>query len=491
MKKSVYWLFAFFAFWFFSLLAFADLQTNPDLIRFEPESGALIGQPATLYLSVYNSASENKNGIVKFYDEKEQRSLGEQSIAVLANTNDRLFLEFTPQVAGEHTIAAKIIPWDEAGDNPENNKIVKVLFVDEDTDGDGEGNVADTDDDNDGVPDNEDTFPLNPNEWADTDGDGIGNTADTDDDNDGVPDVADAFPLDAAESEDLDQDGIGDNSDPDLDGDNVSNDAEKTLGTDPRNPDTDGDRVPDDTDDFPLDVNLTFDTDKDGTPDEQDNDDDGDGVLDKDDAFPKDSSEVADADGDGIGDEADPDDDNDGLPDEEERRLGTNPLQKDTDGDGFVDGEDAVPLDPNDHLDSDRDGLGDNLDPNDNNQGPVVKIAASNTTVQKGESVVLNGAGSYDPEGGDLAYEWTLPNGETRNDIRVEYAFQRSGKRTVTLTVTDREGESRSESIAVMVAGSNWEKYMWIFLLLVVVLLFAAPRKTKPKEAAGEESKTN
>ena len=57
-----------------------------------------------------------------------------------------------------------------------------------DSDGDGIGNNADTDDDGDGVPDTQDTFPLDPSESIDTDSDGIGNNADFDDDNDGVAD---------------------------------------------------------------------------------------------------------------------------------------------------------------------------------------------------------------------------------------------------------------------------------------------------------------
>ncbi|MDE3273645.1 hypothetical protein ON073_16605, partial [Pseudoalteromonas sp. G4] len=126
---------------------------------------------------------------------------------------------------------------------------------------DGIGNNADTDDDNDGVPDNEDAFPLDNTESVDTDNDGIGNNADTDDDNDGVPDTEDAFPLDNTESVDTDSDGIGNNAD---------------------------------------------------------TDDDNDGVLDNDDAFPLDPSETDDFDLDGIGDNADNDDDNDLFTDNED-----------------------------------------------------------------------------------------------------------------------------------------------------------------------------
>ncbi len=78
----------------------------------------------------------------------------------------------------------------------------------EDTDNDLVGNVCDA-------------FPTNPNETVDTDGDGIGNNADTDDDNDGVLDLNDAFPLDPTESVDTDGDGIGNNTDTDDDNDGV------------------------------------------------------------------------------------------------------------------------------------------------------------------------------------------------------------------------------------------------------------------------------
>ncbi len=89
------------------------------------------------------------------------------------------------------------------------------------TDGDGQANCVDADDDNDGTPDAQDAFPINPNESVDTDGDGIGNNADPDDDNDGVADGQDAFPLNPTESVDTDHDGIGNNADFDDDNDGV------------------------------------------------------------------------------------------------------------------------------------------------------------------------------------------------------------------------------------------------------------------------------
>ncbi len=76
-----------------------------------------------------------------------------------------------------------------------------------------------------------------------------------------------------------------------------------------------------------------------------------------------------DTDRDGIGDMKDNDDDNDGLSDSEEARLGTNPKKVDTDGDGYGDANDAFPLDRNEWLDTDHDGIGDNADTDDDNDG--------------------------------------------------------------------------------------------------------------------------
>ena len=62
--------------------------------------------------------------------------------------------------------------------------------------------------DGDGVANDDDATPFDPQASLDTDGDG-------------VADPYDAFPDDANETTDLDGDGIGDNTDDDIDGDGV------------------------------------------------------------------------------------------------------------------------------------------------------------------------------------------------------------------------------------------------------------------------------
>ena len=78
-----------------------------------------------------------------------------------------------------------------------------------------------------------------------------------------------------------------------------------------------------------------------------------------------------DTDRDGVGDSGDIDDDNDGLNDDVEgaEGTGTDSRRYDTDGDGASDGADAFPLDPAEWTDTDSDGIGDNADTDDDGDG--------------------------------------------------------------------------------------------------------------------------
>ena len=256
-----------------------------------------------------------------------------------------------------------------------------------------------TDSDGDGVNDNQDAFPNDPNEWNDTDGDGvgdnsdlfpndstessdsdadgIGDNADTDDDNDGVEDFEDVFPNNPDEWNDTDGDGVGNNADMDDDNDGVEDDFDNC----PYGLNEDSLQEP-----FYLmqlfNIGLielieelenggNLDTDFDGCYNIEDTDDDGDGVEDINDAFPRDPSESADSDADGVGDNVDAfpdnanewnDTDGDGVGD----NIDSFPLDSgesgDSDNDSFGDNSDAFPEDPTEWMDSDGDGVGDNSD---------------------------------------------------------------------------------------------------------------------------------
>jgi hypothetical protein len=115
------------------------------------------------------------------------------------------------------------------------------------------------------------------------------------------------------------------------------------------------------------------DIDGDGKPNHIDLDDDGDGVPDHSDAFPLDPEEYKDADGDLIGDNMDADDDGDGVGDDENNNGVADCDELDLDGDGVPRAKsvpyDVFPLDPTEWRDTDGDGIGDNADTDDDNDG--------------------------------------------------------------------------------------------------------------------------
>ena len=150
-------------------------------------------------------------------------------------------------------------------------------------------------------------------------------------------------------------------------------------------PDGDGYSNQGGQDAFPLDGAEWLDTDGDNIGNNADSDDDNDGVLDESDEFPLDSSEWVDSDGDGVGDNADalPEDptetedtDLDGVGNNSDNcpavpnpnQLNTdsdmlgNACDTDDDNDGLADEFDEFPLDPNEQVDTDKDGVGDKGD---------------------------------------------------------------------------------------------------------------------------------
>jgi hypothetical protein len=87
------------------------------------------------------------------------------------------------------------------------------------------------------------------------DGDSQGDACDPDIDDDGAPNELDAFPYDPTEKLDTDGDGLGDNADRDDDNDGWSDTFERRRGTDPKKADTDGDTITDPSDNCPLNPN--------------------------------------------------------------------------------------------------------------------------------------------------------------------------------------------------------------------------------------------
>ncbi len=368
----------------------ADLNIDDTDLEFNDTVGTYLeGNIIEMMINVSNTGNAPATDILLNFTSftTNETYLGSDNITTL-NDGEYTIVTFNwTATPGNHTINVTLDPLDAIDEAFEDNNMAsKVLFIDNDTDGDGIGDDVDTDDDGDGWLDTveiqEGTDPLDDTSMpSDIDDDGIPDSLDDDIDGDGYNNTVDIFPENAGEWNDTDSDNIGDNADTD----------------------DDGDGVPDLTDAFPLDATESIDTDGDGTGDNADTDDDDDGTDDVDDAFPKDASETMDYDGDGIGDNADLDDDEDGIPDtidtmpydtdndgldndidgdDDNDKIPdttdtmpydtdndglTNAEDDDDDGDGVLDINDDFPLDETEDTDSDGDGIGDNTDTIDDN----------------------------------------------------------------------------------------------------------------------------
>jgi len=87
---------------------------------------------------------------------------------------------------------------------------------------------------------------------------------------------------------------------------------------------------------------------------------------------------------------------------------------------------------------------------------PVAE-AGTNLTIMEGETATLDGSGSFDPEGGPVTYSWTVDGNEIATTPSLTVGPFTSGLHLFTLTVTDQEGASASDSVTVAVAEEGQE----------------------------------
>ncbi len=259
-----------------------------------------------------------------------------------------------------------------------------------DSDDDGTCDIGETDIDDDGIPDpldpdaDGDGIPNDRDGRDDPDGDGVASWLDSDADGDGIPDSREASDQNGSLTyPDTDGDSKPDHLDVDADGDGIDDEIEahdrngdgasdvERLGDD------DGDGLDDGFDE----VGSPVDTDADGTPDYRDSDDDGDGLLTTSELSDAATFELDDAelDRDGHPNYIDADSDGDGVRDGDENTLGDlNKNQipdyleptvqgRDSDDDSLLDFQERTPT--GEDLDSDRDGIVNVLDTDDDGDG--------------------------------------------------------------------------------------------------------------------------
>ncbi len=82
---------------------------------------------------------------------------------------------------------------------------------------------------------------------------------------------------------------------------------------------------------------------------------------------------------------------------------------------------------------------------------PPVAEAGPNRSVVVGEIVQFDGTGSHDPEGSVLGYQWDFGDGATGAGALVTHAYGAAGSFVVTLTVTDDQGATATDTATVTV----------------------------------------
>ncbi|RLE18136.1 MAG: hypothetical protein DRJ50_13325, partial [Actinobacteria bacterium] len=80
---------------------------------------------------------------------------------------------------------------------------------------------------------------------------------------------------------------------------------------------------------------------------------------------------------------------------------------------------------------------------------PVAMIAATPTAGTIPFAVSLDGAGSYDPQGSIVDYQWNLPDGDTAHDENIVWTPPDAGLHVVELVVTDDDGFKDSAAVTI------------------------------------------
>ena len=88
------------------------------------------------------------------------------------------------------------------------------------------------------------------------------------------------------------------------------------------------------------------------------------------------------------------------------------------------------------------------------NEAPVVAINGP-YTANKAELINFSSQGSFDKESSIASYTWNFGDGTSSSEANPAHSYVQAGEYTVTLTATDTEGASRTESTTATILGDT------------------------------------
>ena len=89
------------------------------------------------------------------------------------------------------------------------------------------------------------------------------------------------------------------------------------------------------------------------------------------------------------------------------------------------------------------------------NNWPVAVASASSSGGDTPLNVTFSSAGSHDPDGSITGYAWQFGDGQTSADANPSHTYQAAGDYVATLTVTDNQGASSTNTVHIQATAPN------------------------------------
>jgi PKD repeat protein len=124
------------------------------------------------------------------------------------------------------------------------------------------------------------------------------------------------------------------------------------------------------------------------------------------------------------------------------------------------------------------------------NRPPIASFTANETEVDVGKTIHFNASESYDPDGYIAKYFWDFGDGTNETGMVVDHAYNKTGNYTVTLTVTDNDGATDSDTDEITVNALpeiHWALFAVLGLSIIAAattLIYLWYRRRKRKKKA-------